>query len=749
LRIFVHHFLKILITKITKHINSFDFFRAAIVSLILSAAIFWGFSTQQYSQGIAVVVGVMLAYFANIEGTNRNRILGMFSSLSLGLFVVILFFLVKDFPVFLNLTILSVLIFGSSMLSVFGFRGSMIGFAGLFAIVMGFMLKKSFLSWHEIATWVAIGGLFYILVSSISHFLFENRHTQLLLADCIELTAKYLKISDAIKWHKSDETTDSQFQLLKVQSAINDNHELLRSLLLSEKSKLIANQEGQKLYLLFIEMLDIYEMAIASNPEIETFQEVLGDEIGLLEPFTTYSEKVFDNLNNLRDSLRKNKSFELSLDLEILLNSAEKNIAVYVQRIKLPAAREGALMMRSLYDLKLKQHEKLKFLYRVYNNLLTQNNIVLKRNSAFITTNNYSWNTIKNNLNSDSIIFRHAVRLTVAFLLSYFIGQSLNPAYTNWIIVTTMVILRPNYGLTKSRAKSRMYGTVIGIGFTLALVYFSYNHFLYGWVASVALLVGFSNIQKNYLLASAGLTISILLLYVLNEKGTVDVILYRGLYTLIGGLISLLAMYFIWPIWEKENIKDAVKNAIGANLAYLKAVNVGYKTKAPLDTQYKLVRKEAFLKNGNLNGAFQRLKDEPKSKKNALSNVYATVLLNHNFLSAVASYSAYIQGHKTTSPSAEFEAIMHNVYHNLNMAIGSSEVKESVEMREKTRKAFDVLDKRYMELNKQRNSEIDSGLGTMSDEMRSKLQEGKVILEQLRWFINLSENIVDACGVLG
>lgn len=168
-------------------------------------------------------------------------------------------------------------------------------------------------------------------------------------------------------------------------------------------------------------------------------------------------------------------------------------------------------------------------------------------------------------------------------------------------------------------------------------------------MAVVALLVGFSYIQKNYFLASAGLTISILLLYVLNEKGTVDVILFRGLYTLIGVLISLFAMYFIWPIWEKENIKDAIRKAILANLEYLKAVNVVYKTKELLDTQYRLVRKEAFLKNGNLNGAFQRLKDEPKSKKDSLSNIYAIVLLNHNFLSAVASYSAYIQGIKPPS----------------------------------------------------------------------------------------------------
>lgn len=735
--------------KLNKHINSFDFFRASIVSILLVSPIYWGFSTDNYPAGISIVVGVMFAYFSNIEGTNRNRIIGMFYSLSLGLIVLSGFLLSDNLPDYFRIPILSLMIFGSSMLSVFGFRGSMIGFAGLFAVVMGFMLHKYALPALETLKLVSLGGIVCMAVSALSQFFFQKRHIQILLAECIELTANYLKISDAIKWQATTNTPDLQYKLLKTQSAINENHELLRSMLMSEKSKLLSTSENRKLYLLFIEMIDLYEMAIAWNPDFDEFEEELGQYTDLLLPYQKTSELVSEYLMKLGEALRTNATFSLEPILDEALSQAENNINVYVDAVKLPKAREGALMMRNLLDHEQRELEKLKLIDNIYNNLLQESQLVPKRNSQFITTQNYSWNTIKVNLHTESVIFRHSIRLTMAFLLSFFIGQALDPTYTNWIIVTTMVILRPNYGLTKDRAKSRMAGTISGMIFTLALVYLVKNDIVYGTTAAISLLVGFSYINKNYKIASAGITISILLLYVLNENDSIEIILNRGLYTFIGVLISLFAMYFIWPVWEKENIKDAIRKALIANLNYLKAVNNLYRTKQEADTAYRLIRKDALIKNGNLNGAFQRLQEEPKSKKNQVSNIYAAVLLNHSFLSGIAAYSAYIQSHKTTNTSESFELIMDYICVNLQNAIALLKGKSETKNPDKCFEAFEILEKKYAELNLKRNQEIESGTLTLSTEMRSKLQEAKVIIQQLKWLKNLSENVLGSVEVLG
>lgn len=698
---------------------------------------------------MSFVVGVMFAYFANIEGTNRNRIIGMFYSLFLGLIVLSIYFLVVDFPNILKIPILAVLVFLSSMLSVYGFRGSMIGFAGLFAIVMGLMLHSYHLSMFKILSYVTAGGIVCIIISAFSQYIFQRRHIQLLLANCIELTANYLKMSEAIKWNDHTNSTDLQFKLLNTQSGINENHELLRSMLMSDKSKLQLSSENRKLFLLFTELVDLYEMAIAWNPDSETFSEEIGEYASLLEPFKRSSELVCQQLLRLADALSYNKYFRTGNEFTEILQAAEKNINIYIEAVKLPKAREGALLMRNLLDHKQRVVEKLKLMDNIYNNLLQESQLAPKRNSQFITAQNYSWQTIRINFNTESVIFRHSIRLAIAFLLSFVIGHAIQPAYTNWIIVTTIVILRPNYGLTKSRAMSRMSGTILGMLFTMGLVYFFKNDLVFGIVATISLLTGFSFINKNYKIASAGITISILLLYVLNENESMELILNRGLYTFVGVTISLFAVYFIWPVWEKENIKDAIKKALVANLNYLKAVNNLYRTKHDADTAYRLIRKDAFLKNGNLNGAFQRLQEDPKSKKNQESNIYASVLLNHSILSAIAAYSAYIQSHKTTNTSEHFETIMDYVCINLQNAIAILKGKSTIKNADHCFLAFEYLDKKYAELNHKRNLELESGIMTMSNEMRSKLQEAKAIINQLKWLKNISESVLSSVEMLG
>ena len=145
------------------------------------------------------------------------------------------------------------------------------------------------------------------------------------------------------------------------------------------------------------------------------------------------------------------------------------------------------------------------------------------------------------------------------------------------------------------------------------------------------------------------------------------------------------------------------------------------------------------------------MQEEPKSKKDQANNIYAVVLLNHTFLSAVASFSAYIQGHTTTQVSEEFETVSEYIEQNLLLTIAKTEGKNqeiSVENEEKVSKAIESLDKKYAELNAQRNEELASGKLIMSTEMRNKLQEGKVILEQIKWLKNISESMLEAVAIL-
>src|SRR5690606_41837844 len=83
--------------------------------------------------------------------------------------------------------------------------------------------------------------------------------------------------------------------------------------------------------------------------------------------------------------------------------------------------------------------------------------------NKFFSHQQFSWSLFRNNLNIKSPSFRHAVRLSIACLLAYLVSQWLSLGqHSYWILVTTLVILKPDYSLTKQRNIERVLGTIIG-----------------------------------------------------------------------------------------------------------------------------------------------------------------------------------------------------------------------------------------------------------------------------------------------
>src|SRR5258705_4504043 len=80
------------------------------------------------------------------------------------------------------------------------------------------------------------------------------------------------------------------------------------------------------------------------------------------------------------------------------------------------------------------------------------------------------------NLNLDSNIFRHSLRVSVAVLLGYLISLSLHTGHSYWILLTIIVILKPAYSLTKSRNKDRLIGTLCGIFIGVLIIFFIRNN---------------------------------------------------------------------------------------------------------------------------------------------------------------------------------------------------------------------------------------------------------------------------------
>ena len=298
--------------------------------------------------------------------------------------------------------------------------------------------------------------------------------------------------------------------------------------------------------------------------------------------------------------------------------------------------------------------------------------------------------------------------------------------------------MRPNYGLTKTRSRQRTAGTLIGAAIAVGIVLLTQNMIIYGILSVGSLIIAFSMVQKNYKTSAIFVTLSVVFIYALLEPNVLNVIQYRVVDTLIGAGLATLGNILLWPSWEFLGIKTTIAESISANKDYFKEVGTFYQKKGKVSTSYKVSRKQAFLGLGNLSAAFQRMTQEPRSKQKNLEKIYEVVVLNHSFLSSLASLGTYIQNHTTTPPSAQVIMYAEIIDQNLDRALNFLKHSEILAPPDP---ASQKEAEKYFDQKFERVQGINTGDKILGAETVSNLQEAQLVYEQLKWLHEISLNL--------
>src|SRR5690606_34097164 len=277
----------------------------------------------------------------------------------------------------------------------------------------------------------------------------------------------------------------------------------------------------------------------------------------------------------------QNKKLPTKDTLLNALAEANEAITTYIEDVKLPKAREGSLLLKNLYDYQKLLLEEIRAIRRVMANVKGAVKVSSKNQdgSPFLTLQEYHISILFQNLSFSSNLFRHALRFTVAMVFAFILGTYLDIQNTYWILMSIVVIMRPNYGLTKERSKDRIIGTLIGAVIAISIVLLTQNVIVYGLLAIVSLTLAFALVQENYKSSAAFITINVVFVYSLINPNAFEVIQYRVLDTIIGATIAIVVNYTLWPSWEVDNLKEVLLNVLKKNQGYLLATKDLYHDK--------------------------------------------------------------------------------------------------------------------------------------------------------------------------
>jgi uncharacterized membrane protein YccC len=251
------------------------------------------------------------------------------------------------------------------------------------------------------------------------------------------------------------------------------------------------------------------------------------------------------------------------------------------------------------------------------------------------------WAVLRANLTLESPAFRHAVRLAVCVAGADLLARGLGWRRTYWAPMTVALVLKPDFTTTFSRGVLRLAGTFVGLAFSTALF-----HILSPPIGlQIVLIAAFVFLMRwlgpaNYGILTTALTTLVVLLFAVTGIAPADVIAARGLNTVAGGLIALLA-YRLWPTWERTQVAEALARLLDAYRGYFQTIRDAYlNPDANFAGELDRARQNCRLARSNLEASAARLATEPGVEPTRLTALSSLLANSHRLIHSVMSLEA-------------------------------------------------------------------------------------------------------------
>lgn len=728
-----------MIKKILHKIGDNQFYNAIKITLCALSSFLLFYDSQEPYVAFTVTLGALLCAPIDISSKLKHKIIGLLiATLLLPIISIVLTTTYKEVALFYP--IFSLMVFFSALISLYGHRANLLSFTLLIGISLAFIHHNEPENAVQNGMYMFFGGMLYLLFSIVFYIIRPSRYINLEVALCIHRVSEYLDLRAKL-WDSTADTESIKHKQLELQITINESFDNIREYLVYNKAKTINSSNNRKLLVALTSLVEIMELAMSNTFNNQQIVEYFDSDPTIMNDYKQLASNFSATLESISYHIKSNKKYHSSVSLTNDFKSLNQKIETFTKNNGWSPIDEKTIAINNVLFYAEKQIEKIKGLERVYKERVNADELrgKYKDLEKFFTPEHYRFKTLVEHLNFESATFRYALRLTAAMLLGLIIGKFINLQNEYWILLTIVVIMRPGYGLTKQRSKHRIIGTILGGILGILLLIFVDNIHILSVITIFSMLFGYWLSASDYRIGVTFVTLYVILIYGILNAEAESAFIYRLLDTAIGAGIAFLATHFFWPSWEFYNVKNHLEKSLKSIITYVEEVKQFYVHKGEPTTAYKIARKNAFIEVGNLMASFQRMIQEPKNKQQNRTELYELAVLNQTLVSSTASMGTFIQSHKTTEASEAFKIVMDNVQYNLKSALLHLDINISIDENVKNNLEISIT-----KLKNIRKEEVES-LPLSLEEKIQKTEESQLIIDQLIWMVNLSEQIEKVC----
>jgi uncharacterized membrane protein (TIGR01666 family) len=621
---------------ITQFLHSQSFIDGLRITaaILLPALIF--FAYDQPSLGFTFALGASCVSLTDAPGPIAHRKNGMLVGIAFNFLVAAFTLLVNSNIYLLGLEVF-LLSFFFSMFNIYGTRAGAIGSAALLIMILNMDTNVERPQIGTYSLMIAGGGLWYMAISMLAYYIRPYRPAQRALGICITEIATFLSIK-ADFYNTATDLNANYQKLITQQIQVNEQLELVREHFYKTRHILKSNtSQARRLLYAFDEAVDLFEDITAIYYDYTTLREQFKDS-GVLDAFSVVIKNLSNELERIGRSIQLNAPYTMSMDFDAQMVALRNRIDEIVK----PEGKEHTLVLKRILVNVRRIMQRIREISKYFDpaGVTTKKGIDYSR---FVSHHPIDKRLFWDNLNKDSLIFKHSLRVAIACIAGFIIAKSLSYGeHAYWILLTIAFIIKPAFSLTRQRNVERIIGTVFG-AFTGVFVLFIIRNATVQFVFMVLFMLGaYSFLRTNYKLMVYFTTTYVILLFKFLGFAFLPVMQERVLDTIIGCAVAFSASYFLFPVWESEQLRNYMKEVLQANANYLQKLLEGL-LKHPISSiDYKLARKEVYIHSANLSAAIQRMASEPRNKQKHLKNLQQFALLNHILFSNVATLASSV-----------------------------------------------------------------------------------------------------------
>jgi uncharacterized membrane protein YccC len=227
------------------------------------------------------------------------------------------------------------------------------------------------------------------------------------------------------------------------------------------------------------------------------------------------------------------------------------------------------------------------------------------------------------NLTFSSLSFRHALRVALVCGLDVLIILFFKIDHGYWLLLTSLIVLQPHVSGTLRRGLERIGGTVGGGILAAVLAVALHSQLIIAAVLFPLTLLSLAVMPVSYAAFAFFLTPAFVLAW-LPYSGDWQLALIRVVNTFVGAIIAILAMIFLFPIYERDRASAFLRASLAADRHYLEELMEAWRSGSQSMHSLAHARRRAGLAHNDTEESLERLLAESWPRRIPFAHFAAT-----------------------------------------------------------------------------------------------------------------------------